>query len=97
MESFWSWFRWLHDATGINLTIFYDSFDRGRFASGFWMTVKLSAVCIVLSVLIGIVGAWLQRSRLRVTGASSIGTSSSFAIRRRWSSSISSISASAVC
>ena len=67
MESFWDWFRWLHDATGINLTIFYDPFDRGRFASGFLMTVKLSAVCIVLSVLIGIVGAWLQGSRLRTT------------------------------
>jgi polar amino acid transport system permease protein len=67
MEPFWDWFRWLHDATGINLTIFYDPFDRGRFASGFLMTVKLSAVCIVLSVLIGIVGAWLQGSRLRIT------------------------------
>ncbi len=67
MELFWDWFRWLHDATGINLTIFYDPFDRGRFASGFLMTVKLSAVCIVLSVLIGIVGAWLQGSRLRIT------------------------------
>ena len=31
------------------------------------MTVKLSAVCVVLSVLIGIVGAWLQGSRLRIT------------------------------
>ncbi|NDP42082.1 MAG: amino acid ABC transporter permease [Aromatoleum sp.] len=67
MESFWAWFRWLHDATGINLTIFYDSFDRSRFARGFVMTVELSAVCIVLSVLIGIVGAWLQGSRLRLT------------------------------
>ena len=67
MESFWAWFRWLHDATGINLTIFYDPFDRGRFVSGFLMTVKLSAVCIVASVLIGIGGAWLQRSRLRFT------------------------------
>jgi polar amino acid transport system permease protein len=67
MEPFWDWFRWLHDATGINLTIFYDPFDRGRFASGFLMTVKLSAVCVVLSVLIGIVGAWLQGSRLRIT------------------------------
>jgi len=67
MEPFWDWFRWLHDATGINLSIFYDPFDRGRFASGFLMTVKLSAVCIVLSVLIGIVGAWLQGSRLRIT------------------------------
>ena len=67
MEPFWDWFRWLHDASGINLTIFYDPFDRGRFASGFLMTVKLSAVCVVLSVLIGIVGAWLQGSRLRIT------------------------------
>src|SRR6476469_11196086 len=66
MQFVWSWFRWLYDATGINLTIFYDAFDRGRFASGFWTTVKLSVICIVLSVVIGIVGAWIQRSRLRV-------------------------------
>ncbi len=66
MQFVWDWFRWLHQATGINLTIFYDAFDRSRFASGFWMTVKLSVVCIVLSVVIGIVGAWIQRSRLRV-------------------------------
>ena len=67
MQSFWDWFRWLHEATGINLTIFYDPFDRSRFASGFLMTFKLSAICIMLSVLIGIVGAWLQGSRLRIT------------------------------
>ena len=67
MDSFWDWFRWLHGATGINLTIFYDPFDRGRFVNGFLTTVRLSAVCIVLSVLIGVVGAWLQGSRLRIT------------------------------
>jgi polar amino acid transport system permease protein len=67
MESFWDWFRWLHGATGINLTIFYDPFDRGRFANGFLTTLSLAAVCIVLSVLIGVVGAWLQGSRLRIT------------------------------
>lgn len=67
MESFWDWFRALNDATGINLTIFYDSFDRRRFVSGFLMTLELSAICIVASVLIGIVGAWLQGSRLRLT------------------------------
>ena len=65
MDSFWDWFRWLHDATGINLVVFYDKFDRGRFASGFLMTAWLSAICVVLSVLIGMVGAWLQGSRLR--------------------------------
>lgn len=67
MQGFWDWFRWLHGATGINLTIFYDAFDRQRFAQGFLMSLWLSVVCIVLSVLIGIVGAWLQRSRLRFT------------------------------
>ena len=66
MQFVWDWFRWLYQTTGINLTIFYDAFDRARFASGFWMTVKLSVVCIVLSVVIGIFGAWVQRSRLRV-------------------------------
>jgi polar amino acid transport system permease protein len=66
MQLVWDWFRWLYATTGINLTIFYDAFDRGRFASGFWMTVKLSVVCIVLSVVIGVVGAWIQRSRFRV-------------------------------
>ena len=67
MELFWAWFRWLHESTGINLTIFYDGFDRGRFASGLLMTIRLSAICILLSVLIGILGAWLQGSRLQFT------------------------------
>ncbi|MGE5169266.1 MAG: amino acid ABC transporter permease [Rudaea sp.] len=66
MQFVWDWFRWLYDTTGINLTIFYDAFDRARFVSGFWMTVKLSVVCILLSVVIGIFGAWVQGSRLRV-------------------------------
>ena len=57
MQLVWDWFRWLNQATGINLTIFYDAFDRARFASGFWMTVKLSVICIVLSIVIGVVPA----------------------------------------
>jgi polar amino acid transport system permease protein len=65
MQIVWEWFRWLYDTTGINLTIFYDAFDRARFASGFWMTVKLSVVCIIGSVVIGVVGAWIQGSRVR--------------------------------
>lgn len=69
MQAFWHWFVWLHDKTGINLTIFYDAFDRGRFASGFWMTVKLSVVCIILSTAIGVLGAWLQGSKLRLLRA----------------------------
>ena len=66
MQFVWNWFRWLYGATGINLTVFYDPFDRARFASGFVMTVELSLVCILLSVVIGVLGAWIQGSRLRV-------------------------------
>jgi polar amino acid transport system permease protein len=66
MQVVWDWFRWLYETTGINLTIFYDAFDRGRFASGFWVTVELSVICIVLSVVIGIIGAGIQRSRYRI-------------------------------
>ena len=67
MQSFWDWFRALNDASGINLTIFYDSFDRQRFVSGLLMTMRLAAICMVASVLIGVVGAWLQGSRLKLT------------------------------
>ena len=69
MQPLWDWFRWLYQATGINLSIFYDAFDRARFASGFVMTVKLSAISIVLSVVIGVIGAWVQGSRYRIPRA----------------------------
>jgi len=62
----WEWFRWLHGATGIKLTILYDSFDRWRFFNGFLTSVRLQAVCLLLSVVIGVAGAWLQGSRSRL-------------------------------
>ncbi len=62
MESFFEWFRWLYDTTGINLPFLYDSYDRQRMLSGFLMTVWLSVVCLLLSIVIGILGAWLQGS-----------------------------------
>jgi polar amino acid transport system permease protein len=67
LDAFFEWFRWLYDTTGINLTIFYDPFDRKRFIGGFFTTVTLAGSCILLSVVIGILGAWLQGSRLRLT------------------------------
>jgi polar amino acid transport system permease protein len=65
MEGLWDFLRSLHDAHGINLVHFYDGFERGRLLRGMWTTLKLAIVCIGLSVLIGIVGAWLQGSRYR--------------------------------
>ena len=66
MQPVWDWFRWLNQATGINLSILYDAFDRTRFAKGFVMTIALSAACILLSVVICIAGAWIQGSRHRI-------------------------------
>jgi polar amino acid transport system permease protein len=63
LHPFWDWFRWLYDATGIKLTIFYDDFDRARFFNGFLTSVRLMAVCLVASVVVGVVGAWLQGVR----------------------------------
>jgi polar amino acid transport system permease protein len=65
LQPVWDWFRWLNDATGIKLTIFYDAFDRARFWNGFLTSVRLMAICVVASVAIGVVGAWAQGSRLR--------------------------------
>ena len=63
MESLWDALRTLHESAGINLVHFYDSFERGRLLRGMWTTLQLAALCVGLSVVIGIVGAWLQGSR----------------------------------
>ena len=73
MQPIYDWFRDLYDRTGINLPFIYDDFDRARMIKGFVLTVELAVVTIVLSMLIGIVGAWLQGSKLvwmrRIIGA----------------------------
>jgi polar amino acid transport system permease protein len=66
MQAFYDWFRQLYETTGINLNYFYDDFDRARMLKGVWLTLELSAITIVLSILIGILGAWLQGSRFRL-------------------------------
>ena len=67
MEAFFEWFRILYDETGINLPFLYDAYDRNRMVDGFLMTVKLSLVCLFFSVVIGVLGAWLQGSSLKWT------------------------------
>ena len=67
MDSFYQWFRVLYDTTGINLPFIYDSYDRGRLIDGFFMTVQLSVTCLFFSVIIGMIGAWLQGSPLKWT------------------------------
>ena len=69
LQPVWDWFRVLHATTGIKLTIFYDAFDRARFFYGFLTSIRLMALCLLCSVAIGIVGAWVQGSRLKVLRA----------------------------
>lgn len=59
----WEWFRALDAERGIKLTIFYDAFDRARFVDGFLTSVRLMALSIAASVVIGVVGAFLQRAK----------------------------------
>lgn len=65
MQPIYDWFQHLYDTTGINFTI-YDAFDRARMLKGFVLTLELAAITVVLSIIIGIIGAWLQGSRLIV-------------------------------
>jgi len=65
MDSVAAFFRWLKAAHHIDLTIGYDAFDRARFLKGLWTTVELSALCIVFSLIVGLLGAWLQGARNR--------------------------------
>jgi polar amino acid transport system permease protein len=69
MQLLADFFRWLADAHGINLTIFYDSVDQKRFLYGLYTTIWLSLICIVLSILIGLLGALLQGARSAIIRA----------------------------
>jgi polar amino acid transport system permease protein len=64
MDDVAAWFLALYKTTGIKLTIFYDSYDRGRFLLGFATTLKLSACCLVLSLIFGALVAMFQGSRI---------------------------------
>jgi polar amino acid transport system permease protein len=49
-----------------NFIFFYDPTQTERVLSGLWMTVKLSFVCVILSVIIGLLGSWLQSAHSRI-------------------------------
>lgn len=49
-----------------NFIFFHDETQWERVVSGFWVTVELSIACVIFSVIIGVVGAWLQNSPSRI-------------------------------
>ena len=49
-----------------NFVFFHDPVQWDRMVGGFWVTVELSVLCVLFSVVIGIVGAWAQGSPIRL-------------------------------
>lgn len=63
MNVFQEFFYWLYDAYGLNFIVFYDSWEFSRYLVGLVNTLYLCVICVVLSVVVGVVGAWLQTSK----------------------------------
>ena len=70
MSGFEDFFRQIaEDYPRWNFIWFYEPRQGGKILSGIWMTIRLSVACLILSVLIGIIGAWLQGARSAVLRA----------------------------
>ncbi|GJE41010.1 amino acid ABC transporter permease [Methylobacterium soli] len=54
------WFQRLYESTGLNFTVFYDSYDFQRYLNGLKTTLFLGISTILVSLVIGAVGALLQ-------------------------------------
>lgn len=52
-----------------NFIFFYEERSFNRIVEGLWVTVQLSVACVFFSVVIGVVGAWMQGSPSRVIRA----------------------------
>ncbi|MEK9924275.1 MAG: amino acid ABC transporter permease, partial [Alphaproteobacteria bacterium] len=52
-----------------NFIWMYEPVQQGKILSGIWMTIKLSLASLALSVVIGIVGAFLQGSQNKLLRA----------------------------
>ncbi len=52
-----------------NFIWLYDEKSAGKILSGIWMTIQLSVACLILSVVIGLAGAWAQGSPSRIVRA----------------------------
>ena len=63
LEAFMEFFRQMaEDYPRWNFIFFYEERQWGRIVSGIKYTLVLSFACVILSVIIGVIGAWLQGS-----------------------------------
>ena len=66
MDAIPEWFKELYQSTGLNFTVFYDGYDWDRYVSGLKMTLLLSVTTILLSLVIGAIGALIQSGPSRL-------------------------------
>lgn len=57
------------DAPRWNFIWMYEERQQDKILAGLWMTVKLSVMCLIFSVIIGLVGAWMQGAKSGITRA----------------------------
>ena len=70
LEAFTGFFRALaEEAPRWNFIFFYEERQFDRVLEGLWVTIQLSVACVLLSVVIGVVGAWMQGSPSRLVRA----------------------------
>ncbi|GAB1584003.1 amino acid ABC transporter permease [Phyllobacterium phragmitis] len=56
-------FQDLYERTGLNFIVFYDHYEYERFLSGISVSLQVIFWSIVLSLVIGVLGAWAQGAR----------------------------------
>lgn len=61
-----AYFERLNETQGLNFSVFYDAFDRGRFLTGLWTTSYICVVAIAASLALGLLGVWLAGSKSRI-------------------------------
>ncbi len=70
LEAFRDYFRALaEEAPRWNFVFFYEERQFDRVVEGLWTTVELSVACLILSIVIGVTGAWMQGSPSRILRA----------------------------
>ena len=58
-------FRRLYDETGWNFVIFYERYECDRFIEAIRVSLELIVASLFFSLIVGVVGAWLQGSPIR--------------------------------
>jgi polar amino acid transport system permease protein len=59
-------FRRLYEETGWNFVIFYEQYEWDRFIAAIWVSLELIVASLFFSLVVGVTGAWLQGSPIRV-------------------------------